>query len=135
MIRITGRIEPIIAAAVNVSSSSRTIVVLCIGALVVLGIVWELWLAPIRPGGSMLVLKVLPLALALPGLLAGRLRAFKWWSMLVLLYLAEGLVRATSDRGPSVPLAMIEAALSAIAFIAILAHVRAAQRPVPGTGS
>ncbi len=135
MIRITGRIEPIIAAAVNVSSSSRTIVVLCVGALVVLGIGWELWLAPVRPGGSLLVLKVVPLALALPGLIAGRLRTYQWWSMLVLLYLAEGLVRATSDRGPSVPLAMVEAALSAVAFVAILAHVRAAQRAAAGAGS
>jgi hypothetical protein len=32
--------------------------------LIVLGLAWELWLAPLRPGGSLLALKVLPLVRA-----------------------------------------------------------------------
>ena len=107
-------------------------------ALVALGIAWELWLAPLRPGGWALSLKVVPLALALPSLARGRVRAYQWWSMLVLVYLAEGLVRATSDRGPSVPLAIIETGLAAFAFMAILLYVREARKlaraspPTPG---
>jgi len=90
----------------------------------VLGLAWELWLAPLRPGAWVLALKVVPLALAIPALHAGKVRAFQWWSMIVMIYLAEGLVRATSDQGPSVLLAWIEAALAAVAFLGILAYVR-----------
>ncbi len=113
----------------------RRLVVAAFVALVVLGLAWELWLAPLRPGGSALSLKVLPLALALPALARGRVRAYQWWSMLVLVYLAEGLVRATSDHGPGVALAAVETVLAAVAFIGILLYVRAARRapgPAPG---
>jgi len=34
-------------------------------ALIILCLAWELWLAPLRPGGSSLVFKVLPLLLPL----------------------------------------------------------------------
>lgn len=46
-------------------------------ALIFLGLAWELWLAPLRAGGSLLALKVLPPPLLLPlfGILRGRLRA------------------------------------------------------------
>src|SRR5690606_28653235 len=33
----------------------------CLIGLIALGLAWELWLAPLRPGGSWLVLKVIPL--------------------------------------------------------------------------
>ncbi len=102
----------------------KHLVVGCFAALIVLGLAWELWLAPLRPGAWLLALKVVPLVLALPALHAGRVRAFQWWSMIVMIYLTEGLVRATSDQGPSVVLAWIEAALSAIAFLGILAYTR-----------
>ncbi|RPH63664.1 MAG: DUF2069 domain-containing protein [Burkholderiales bacterium] len=106
----------------------RRLVVGSFIALIVLGLAWELWLAPLRPGGWALSLKVVPLALALPSLLRDRVRVYQWWSMLVLVYLAEGLVRATSDRGPSVPLAIVEIGLAALAFTGILLYVREAQR-------
>lgn len=99
-------------------------VVGCFAALTILGLAWELWLAPLRPGAWLLSLKVLPLVLALPALHAGRVRVFQWWSMIVMVYLMEGLVRAMSDRGPSVLLGWIEAGLAGIAFLAILAYVR-----------
>ncbi|HLS54721.1 MAG TPA: DUF2069 domain-containing protein [Zeimonas sp.] len=106
----------------------RRLVVGSFIALVALGLAWELWLAPLRPGGWALSLKVVPLAVALPSLVRGRVRAYQWWSMLVLVYVAEGLVRATSDRGPSVPLAIVETGLAAFAFMAILLYVREARK-------
>ena len=106
-------------------TASRQMVLWSFVALLALGLAWELWLAPLRPGGSVLAIKVQPLAVGLPGLFASRVRAFQGWSMGILAYLCEGLVRATSDRGPSVPLAWIETVLAAAAFIAILVHVRA----------
>ncbi|MFT4099926.1 MAG: DUF2069 domain-containing protein [Burkholderiaceae bacterium] len=112
-------------------SSTRRIVIASFIALIVLGLAWELWLAPLRPSGSLLALKVVPLALALPSLLRGTLRTYQWWSMLILLYAAEGLLRATSDRGPGVALGAIEAALAGLAFGAILLHVRSRIGPRP----
>lgn len=93
-------------------------------ALVLLALAWELWLAPLRPGGSWLALKALPITLALPGLLRRRLYTYRWTSLLVWLYFTEGVVRATSDRGPSVPLAVLEVAFSLALFIACALHVR-----------
>lgn len=105
----------------------RATVVAAFAALVALGLVWELWLAPLRPGGSLLALKVLPLAASLPALRRGGLRIYQWWSMGVLLYLCEGVVRAMSDRGLSARLAAIETVLALVAFVAILAYVRASR--------
>ena len=67
-------------------------------ALIALCVAWELVLAPLRPGGSWMVLKVIPLLLPLRGVLKRDLYTMQWSSMLILLYLAEGVVRATSDR-------------------------------------
>lgn len=106
----------------------RRLVFWCFVALAALGLAWELWLAPLRPGGSMLALKALPLLLALPAIRRGSVYAFQWWSMLVLLYLMEGLVRATSDRGLSAVLGAIETVLAAAAFGGVLLYVRAVRR-------
>lgn len=103
----------------------RRLTFACFAALIVLGLAWELWLAPLRPGGWLLSLKVVPLVFALPAIARGDVRAFQWWSMLVLFYMTEGLVRAASDTGPSVALAIVETALSVTAFVAILLYVRA----------
>lgn len=97
-------------------------------ALVVLSIAWEWWLAPLRPGGSLLVLKALPLALVLQGLLRGRRRSFQLASMLVLAYLGEGVVRGMTDPQLASTLGWIESALAAAVFAAVLAHVRAENR-------
>ena len=102
----------------------RRVTLACFLSLVALGIAWETWLAPLRPGAWLLALKVLPLAIALPALARGEVRAFQWWSMLVLLYLAEGLVRAVSDQGASAALAAVETGLAGIAFVAIVLYVR-----------
>jgi uncharacterized membrane protein len=109
-------------------ASTRLMVLACFAALALLSVVWEFWLAPLRPGGSMLALKAVPLVLALPALRASRLRAYQAWSMGILLYLCEGLVRASSDRGLSAGLAVAETVLATLAFAAILAYVQARRR-------
>lgn len=91
--------------------------------LIVLGLAWELWLAP--TGGRTLALKVLPLALPLPGLWKMRLYTYRWVSLFVWLYFTEGAVRAASDRGLGAALAGIETALTLLLFVACAAHVRA----------
>jgi uncharacterized membrane protein len=107
----------------------RRVTLACFLALIALGVAWETWLAPARPGAWLLALKVIPLALAVPGIARGRIRTYQWWSMLVLIYLAEGLVRAASDPGPSALLAVLETALAALAYLSILLYVRGRRRP------
>lgn len=108
-------------------SVQRRAHVLAVGsliALIFLGLAWELVLAPLRPGGSMLVLKVLPLLAPLFGLLRGKVYTFQWTSMLVLAYFAEGAVRAWSDRGLSAQLALVETLLAVICFGACILFVQ-----------
>jgi len=97
-------------------------------ALIFLGLAWELWLAPLRPGGSLLVLKVLPLLLPLLGILRGKIYTYQWAAMLILAYLAEGTVRAWSDRGLSAQLAIVETVLTLVFFTGCVLYVRFAQR-------
>lgn len=92
--------------------------------LVALCLAWELWLAPLRPGGSLLALKALPLLLAFRGIAAGRRYTYQWSGMLVLAYSAEGVVRAWSERGLSQALAGAEVALSLIFFAAAVSFAR-----------
>ena len=92
--------------------------------LIVLSLVWELWLAPLRPGGSWLALKALPLCIPLAGFLKNRMYTYRWVSLMVWLYFAEGVTRATSDRAPSSYMAMIEVVLCLMLFTACALHVR-----------
>ncbi|MBS0443945.1 MAG: DUF2069 domain-containing protein [Proteobacteria bacterium] len=94
--------------------------------LILLGLLWELRLAP--TGSGMLALKVLPLTLALPGLLRRRLYTYRWMSLLVWLYFIEGVVRASGDRGLSAQLALLELTLTLTLFAACALHVRARLR-------
>jgi len=89
-------------------------------ALILLGLLWEIWLAPLRPGGSMLFLKVVPLILLVPGLWRGQRRVVQALSLVIQIYLTEGLVRATSDPGLSASLAWLETFLSTVVFAATL---------------
>lgn len=93
-------------------------------ALIFLGLAWELRLAPLRPGGSALAFKVLPLLLPLFGILHGKRYTYKWSSLLILLYFAEGLVRATTEAPPTRWLALTEVALAATFFAAAVIYVR-----------
>ncbi|HEX9721488.1 MAG TPA: DUF2069 domain-containing protein [Ramlibacter sp.] len=92
--------------------------------LIALGLAWELWLAPLRPGGSWMVVKVLPLCIPLAGLLRNRMYTYRWVSLMVWIYFTEGVVRAYSERGLSVRLALLEVALCLALFAACVLHVR-----------
>ncbi|WP_454668563.1 DUF2069 domain-containing protein [Achromobacter kerstersii] len=98
-------------------------------ALIVLCVTWETVVAPVRPGGSWMLLKALPLAFPLRGILRGNLYTYQWASMLSLLYLMEGAVRAMSDPAPlSVLMAWGEIILSATFFLGAIFYVRPAKR-------
>ena len=97
---------------------------LALVSLIVLCLLWELWLAPLRPSGSFLALKALPLALPLPGILRGRRYTYQWSSMLILAYFAEGVMRAWSDAGLSRQLALAEVLLSVVFFAAAISYAR-----------
>jgi uncharacterized membrane protein len=111
----------------ELTSRLRLIQWLAVGSLaclIALGLAWELWLAPIRPGGSWLALKVLPLCIPLAGFLKNRMYTYRWMSLMVWLYFAEGITRAWSDRAPSNYLAVMQVVLCAILFTACAMHVR-----------
>jgi uncharacterized membrane protein len=99
-----------------------------LAALIALCIAWETVLAPLRPGGSWLALKVLPLLLPLRGILKRDIYTLQWSSMLILLYLAEGVVRGLTDRDMSAILAWIEVALVCIFFVCSLLYLRPYKR-------
>ena len=92
--------------------------------LIVLGMAWEMVLAPIRPGGSLLALKVLPLCWPLAGILKNRMYTYRYMSLLVWLYFTEGATRAWSDKPPGNYLALLEVALCLVLFVACALHVR-----------
>jgi uncharacterized membrane protein len=106
----------------------RRALVAALAALILLEILWELWLAPLKPGGSWLALKALPLALLWPGIARGRLRAGQWALLLLPWYVAEGVVRAWSDAGRQALCATTAAALALSALAAGLAWLRALRR-------
>jgi uncharacterized membrane protein len=93
-------------------------------ALIFLCVAWELFLAPLKPGGSWLVLKVLPLLAPLMGVLRERRYTFQWSTLLIWFYVAEGATRAFSDRGLSATLAAVELALALAYFAFAVAWLR-----------
>lgn len=103
---------------------TRALAVGSLLGLIVLGLAWELVLAPLRPGGSWLALKVLPLCIPLAGLLKHRMYTYRWLSLVVWLYFTEGVVRAWSDRAPSRYYAWVEVILCVLLFVACALHVR-----------
>lgn len=100
------------------STSLITLILLCL--------VWEGWLAPLKPGGSSLVLKALPLLLPLFGILHGKRYTYQWASMFILIYFTEGIVRAWADSGLSSRLALLEIGFSVIFFISTIFYARLA---------
>ena len=106
----------------NAVDGTRAVAVGSLLGLIVLGLLWELWLAP--TGSGTLAFKVLPLALPLAGLLKRRMYTYRWVSLLVWLYFIEGVVRASGDRGLSAWLAGLEIVLCLTLFAACALHVR-----------
>src|SRR3954464_15773261 len=97
--------------------------------LFMLCLAWEWRLAPLRPGGSWLVAKALPLLIALPGLLKGRRYTFQWTSLLTIFYFAEGIVRAASEQGLSQALAAAECGLALALFACTVTFARRTAPP------
>jgi uncharacterized membrane protein len=94
-------------------------------ALIFLCLAWEGWLAPLRPGGSWMVLKGALLLVPLLGILRGKRYTYKWLSLFIQFYLMEGLLRATSDHGLIQQLAIVETVLAALLFVLTILYVRA----------
>jgi uncharacterized membrane protein len=98
-----------------------------LATLALLEICWELWLAPLRPGGSWLALKALPLVALWPGVARSRMRALQWALLLLPWYFAEGVVRGFSESGRHALCAATAAALSLATIASGLAYVRLAK--------
>lgn len=103
---------------------SRHLAVLSLLELIVLVLAWELFLAPLRLGGSWLALKALPLCIPLVGLLKNRLYTYRWVSLALWLYVTEGVVRAWGDKPPGNILALLQVILCLQLFAACLLHIR-----------
>jgi uncharacterized membrane protein len=106
------------------AGSANLVAAISLIGLIALCVAWELWLAPLRPGGSWLVLKALPLLAPLFGILRGKRYTHQWASLLIQLYLLEGLTRATTDSGMMQWLAIAEVALALAFFVATLSYAR-----------
>lgn len=102
--------------------ASRALAVSSLLALISLGLMWELWLAP--TGSGTLAIKVVPLLIPIIGLIKHRMYTYRWVSLMVWLYCAEGLVRGTSSTGLTVWLAWTEVTLCIVLFVACAMQVR-----------
>ena len=92
--------------------------------LIMLALAWETVLAPLKPGGSLLMLKAVPLLLPLFGVLRGKRYTYQWSCMFILLYFIEGVVRAWADTGLSAQLAAVEVILSLLFFTCAILYAR-----------
>jgi uncharacterized membrane protein len=108
----------------SLSDSLRWAALGSLALLIALCLAWELWLAPLRPGGSLIALKALPLVLALRGIFEASRYTYQWSSMLILAYFAEGVTRGWAEKGASQYLAMAEAVLSLAFFAAAVSYAR-----------
>ena len=88
-------------------------------------IAWEAWLAPLKPGGSWMVLKAAPLLFPLAGIIKRDVYTLQWTSMVILLYFTEGVVRGWSDTGNlSAWLGWGEALIVTVYFLCAVMYVR-----------
>ena len=106
----------------------QRLAVASLAALIMLEALWELWLAPLRPGGSWLALKAVPLAILWPGAAKGAKRAGQWLSLLLPAYAAEALVRALTGHGRLTIVAGTVFVVAVVTFFALLAAIRVGRR-------
>lgn len=92
-------------------------------------VLWEWLLAPLRPGGSWLILKALPLAATLPLASRGSRRALQSAALLLPLYVAEAITRLWSETGRAAWAAGIALVLALAALAAILLWARQERGP------
>ena len=91
--------------------------------VLILCICWEWFISPLRPGGSWLILKSVPLLFAIPGIWQGKVYTMQWASMLILIYITEGLVRIL-EKGANFWLALLEIILATIGFVCLLMYLK-----------
>ncbi|MCD8516352.1 MAG: DUF2069 domain-containing protein [Burkholderiaceae bacterium] len=116
------------SSAIALSKRLKLIANVSLWLLFLLCLAWEIFLAPLRPGGTLLFLKALPLVFAFRGVAKGSVYTMQWAAMLVLLYLMEGATRVMSDPpGPSIMMAWFEILLSLVFFFAAIFYVRPAK--------
>src|SRR6476619_4839518 len=97
-----------------------SLVILCIWLLA-----WEIAVAPLHPGGSLLALKALPLLVPLRGVIKRDLYTLQWSSMVILIYFTVGAVRAWSDSSElSRLMALGEVVLVCVYFACALLYLR-----------
>ena len=92
-------------------------------ALFIQCVAWEWFLSPLRPGGSWLILKGIPLLFAIPGLWRGKIYTMQWASLMILLYITEGLTRIL-ETGANFWMAALETILGTIGFICLLIYLK-----------
>ncbi|MCF7521933.1 DUF2069 domain-containing protein [Neisseria sp. ZJ106] len=93
-------------------------------ALIALSLSWELWLSPLRSGGSWLALKALVLCLPLPGILKGKIYTYQYSSMLILIYFAEAVMRIFDAQTTSRLCAAAAVLLCTVFFASCLIFVK-----------
>ena len=110
---IDGRVKPLFFATV---------------LFILYSVACEMVLAPLKPGGSLLALKVIPLMFLLPGLIQGRFRSLQALCMLILIYAAEGFVRGMSDPSSVRLWGWVGAGLSTAIFLGTMLVARAVKQ-------
>jgi uncharacterized membrane protein len=108
--------------SVSMTAWSNRLAIFSLIGLLMLCLCWETWLAPLRPGGSALSFKALPLLFPLFGILHGKRYTHQWTSMLTLAYFIEGVVRAVAETGMSRYLATLEIFLATLLFVSCVAY-------------
>jgi hypothetical protein len=100
-------------------------------ALILLTLAWELWLAPVRPGGSFLALKAVILLAPLMGILKERLYTYQWSSMFILAFFTEGIMRSwgTAACRKPWPCGKWQSAWCSLAACWVLPVLSSANRP------
>ena len=69
------------------------------------------------------MLKAIPLLFAIPGLWRGNVYTMQWASMLILLYITEGLVRIL-ETGVNFWMAALETAIGTVGFVCLLMFLK-----------
>jgi len=118
----TTPVPPDTQAPDGVMRAARIAALSSLLALIALGLAWELWLAP--TGSGTLAVKVLPLVFCAFGLWRHRMYTYRWLSLLLWLYFMEGVIRATTERGVSMVLAILEIALCIVLFACCAVYIR-----------
>ena len=114
----------------------RVVAMASLAALMALSLVFVF--APFAgpsPGIVLAAVKLLALGFLMRRIARADVYAMQWSSMFILLFVAEGLVRATSDPQPAAAAGALEALCGTVYFVAVLAFLaplkKAARRARP----